>query len=53
MSQIATMKVTYISSPDGGLVTINQCDFDPKLHIAEGEKKPAKRGRPRKQSESK
>jgi hypothetical protein len=44
-----TMDVIYTSNPAGGLVTINKADFDPKLHIVEGEKPaPKKRGRPRK-----
>ncbi|MDH3929947.1 MAG: hypothetical protein OEV22_18615 [Deltaproteobacteria bacterium] len=45
-----TIDVIYASNPKGGLVTINKADYDPELHILEGEAKPApkKRGRPRK-----
>lgn len=53
MSEIETVKVTYTGSPDGGLVIINKSDFDPDLHTLEGEEKPKKRGRPRKNTEAK
>lgn len=53
MQHPETMDVIYTSNPSGGLVTINKTDYDPKLHIAEGEKPaPKKRGRPRKKPEA-
>ena len=32
MQHPETMDVIYTSNPDGGLVTINVSDYDPKLH---------------------
>jgi hypothetical protein len=49
MPTCKTVSVIYTSNPSGGLVDINEADFDPALHILPDAVEKPKRGRPSKQ----